>query len=178
MQSVEESLYGEVYQDVLPADDACADEELIGAADEKVSSRRMPNSCGGVFFATKSAVASAVVIVILYFIAAFAEFVAPYNPENSFVRYKLAPPTHIHIFDAQGRLHAPFVYLQERKRDPQTLLSTYVEDTSKMIPIHFFVEGPEYELWGIFPQQTSPVRPKCRSQRTRNLLSRRRSPGA
>ncbi len=153
MQSVEESLYGELYQDVLPADDAFADEELIGAADEKVYVASYAKLMWWRFLRHKMAVASAVVIVILYFIAAFAEFVAPYNPENSFVRYKLAPPTHIHIFDAQGRLHAPFVYLQERKRDPQTLLSTYVEDTSKMIPIHFFVEGPEYELWGIFPSK-------------------------
>jgi peptide/nickel transport system permease protein len=96
------------------------------------------------------AVISAVLVLLLYFTAAFAEFVAPYDPENSFVRYKLAPPTRIHIFDDAGNLRRPFVYLMERTRDPETLRSIYTEDRSQMYPVRFFVEGPEYELWGLW----------------------------
>lgn len=96
----------------------------------------------------RMAVASAFVIVILYFVAAFAEFVAPYSPGESFVMYKLAPPTPIHIFDENWNLHWPFVYGIERERDPDTLRITYSENTSVMHPIRFFVEGPEYEILG------------------------------
>ena len=102
------------------------------------------------FLRHRMAVISAVLVILLYFIAAFAEFVAPYDPENSFVRYKLAPPTQIHIFDDQGNLRRPFVYHMERTRDPETLRSIYTEDRSQMYPIRFFVRGPEYEFWGLW----------------------------
>ena len=98
----------------------------------------------------KLAMISAVVIIILYFVAAFAEFVAPYNPENSFVQYKLAPPSDIHVIDSEGTFRRPFVYKIIRERDPETLRNIYTEDTSIIYPIRLFVEGPEYEMWGLF----------------------------
>lgn len=101
------------------------------------------------------AVISAFVVFGLYFVAAFAEFVAPYNPDphpsQLFVNYKLAPPTRIHFFDEQGNFQGPFVYKLTQKRDPETLRRVYAEDTSTIYPIHFFVDGPAYELWGRFP---------------------------
>ncbi|MDI7276298.1 MAG: ABC transporter permease, partial [Anaerolineae bacterium] len=62
----------------------------------------------------RMAVVSAVVLACFYFVAIFCEFVAPYNPEEFFVKYKMAPPTRIHIRDAEGRWHLPFVYRIER----------------------------------------------------------------
>ncbi|MBX3050288.1 MAG: ABC transporter permease [Caldilineaceae bacterium] len=98
------------------------------------------------FLKHRMALISAVVIILFYFIAIFAEFVAPYIPDNSFVQYKLAPPTRIHIVDATGKLQRPFIYKTIRDRDPETLRITYVEDTDTIYPIHFFVEGPEYKF--------------------------------
>jgi peptide/nickel transport system permease protein len=98
----------------------------------------------------RMAVASAVVLGLFYFVAIFCEFVAPYDPELFFVKYKLAPPTRIHIRDAKGRLHWPFVYGMIRERDPETLRSLYTEDTTTRYPIHFFVRGGEYKLWGLW----------------------------
>ncbi len=100
------------------------------------------------FLKHRLAVISAVIIVSLYTVAVFAEFVAPYIPDNSFVQYKLAPPTPIHIIDSEGNWRRPFVYKAKRDRDPQTLRNTFTEDTSTIYPIRFFVPGPEYELWG------------------------------
>jgi peptide/nickel transport system permease protein len=97
------------------------------------------------------AVISAVIVALLYSVAAFAEFVAPYDPEESFVQFKFSPPTRIHIIDDAGNLRRPFIYQMVRERDPETLRSIYTEDRTVMHPIYFFVEGPEYEMWGLWP---------------------------
>ncbi len=98
----------------------------------------------------KMALMSGLLIIFLYIVALFCEFFAPYNPEDKFIQYKLAPPTGIHIRDAQGNFHLPFVYKIVRSRDEVTLRSTYEEDTSIRYPVRFFVKGPEYKLWGLF----------------------------
>jgi peptide/nickel transport system permease protein len=99
----------------------------------------------------KMALISGVLIIFFYLVALFCEFFAPYNPEEKFIRYKLAPPTTVHIMDAQGNLHLPFVYKIVRTRDDTTLRSSFTEDTSTRYPIRFFVQGPKYKLWGVFP---------------------------
>lgn len=103
------------------------------------------------FLKHKMALISAVVVILFYSIAAFAEFVAPYNPDNSFVQYKLAPPTEVHVVDSNGNWQRPFIYKIIRERDPETLRSNYVEDTETIYPIRFFVEGPEYMILGRWP---------------------------
>jgi peptide/nickel transport system permease protein len=98
----------------------------------------------------KMAVISAVILGLFYLVAVFCEFVAPYDPEQYFVQYKLAPPSRIHIIDAEGRFHRPFVYQIKQERDPETLRNIYTEDTETPYPIQFFVRGPEYKLWGLW----------------------------
>jgi peptide/nickel transport system permease protein len=99
----------------------------------------------------KMAMISGVVIIILYLVALFAEFVAPYNPELFFPKYKLSPPTKIHMRDTEGNWHMPFVYRTVRTRDAETLKSIYTPDTSVRYPIQFFVRGGEYMMWGLIP---------------------------
>lgn len=99
----------------------------------------------------KMAMVSAAILIVAYFTAAFCEFVAPYNPDMPFIQYKFSPPTKIHIRDAEGRLHAPFIYQTTRGIDPVTAQPTYVEDTTIRYPIQFFVNGFEYKLLGLFP---------------------------
>lgn len=103
------------------------------------------------FLKHKMALISAIIIIIFYFVAAFAEFVAPYDPDNSFIQYKLAPPTKIHIIDDNGKLQRPFIYKMTRDRDPETLRSIYTEDKETIYPIRFFVQGPEYKILGRWP---------------------------
>jgi peptide/nickel transport system permease protein len=98
----------------------------------------------------KMALISGVVIILLYLIAIFAEFVAPYNPEQYFAQYKLAPPTRVH-FIHNGQLRAPFVYKIVQTRDPVTLRSLYAEDKNTIYPISLFVKGTPYKLWGVIP---------------------------
>jgi len=98
----------------------------------------------------KLAMFSAVIVLLLYLVALFCEFVGPYDPEQFFPQYKLAPPTKIHLRDAEGKVHRPFVYKIVRTRDPETFRSIYNEDTTTLYPIRLFVRGGTIEWWGLF----------------------------
>lgn len=98
----------------------------------------------------KMAMISIVILALFYLVAGFCEFVAPYDPSQYFVQYKLAPPSRIHIRDAEGNFHSPFVYKIIRDRDPETYRNIYTEDTDIRYPIQFFVRGTEYEMWGLW----------------------------
>lgn len=149
MESVEKTWQEQVAEAEQNGDPGIVDEpEFVNAEDEKISVASYRQLMWWRFRKHKMAMISAVVILILYFVAAFAEFVAPYNPENSFVQYKLAPPSNIHIIGPEGGLQRPFVYKINRERDPETLRSIYTEDTTIVYPIRLFVRGPEYEMWG------------------------------
>ncbi|MCC6458229.1 MAG: ABC transporter permease [Caldilineaceae bacterium] len=99
----------------------------------------------------KVALISTVIVLLLYLVALFCEFVAPYDPGSMFSKYKFHPPTSIHVVDAEGNWHMPFVYQTVRELDRETLRNTYNKDTSIRYPVRFFVRGEEYKLWGLFP---------------------------
>jgi peptide/nickel transport system permease protein len=98
----------------------------------------------------KMALASFFVLVALYFMVLFCEFVAPYNPEVFSTRYTLAPPTPLHLFDANGAFRGPFIYGSTRGRDPETLRPIFTEDKAVMHQIRLFVHGEPYKLWNVF----------------------------
>ena len=99
----------------------------------------------------KAALISGIFLILLYIIAIFAEFVAPYGPDDAFVRYTLAPPSQIHLIDSQGQFRGPFVYKIIRKIDMETLAKIYTEDTSTVYPIKLFAQGSPYKLWDLIP---------------------------
>ena len=97
----------------------------------------------------KMAMVCAVIILLLYLVALFAEFVGPYDPEQFFPKYKLAPPTKIHLVH-EGKLQRPFVYHIVRTKHPVTLRDIYDEDTETMYPIRIVVKSSPYEMWGLW----------------------------
>jgi len=98
----------------------------------------------------KLAISGNIVLVILYLIAIFADFVAPYNTLER-TRYKYCPPQRIHFFDREGQFHLrPFVYDMKKKIDPVTWRPKYKEDKTKKYLIYFFVHGRKYKLWNFF----------------------------
>jgi peptide/nickel transport system permease protein len=99
----------------------------------------------------KLAQVAMVVLGIFYFIALFAEFLSPHDPQRRFKDFTAMPPTLIHIRDAQGNFHPPFVYAVKRERDPVTLRPIYEEDTSVRYPIILFAKGDAYKFWGLIP---------------------------
>ena len=97
------------------------------------------------------AIGGSAVLFMFYLVAAFAEFFAVDDPfqRNEFV---FAPPQRIHFVDAGGAFHLrPFVYGWEKRIDPDTLALIYTEDQARRYPLHLFVRGAPYELWGLFP---------------------------
>ena len=96
--------------------------------------------------------ASFAILGLLYLSAIFAGFVSPQQLTSYDSRYTNCPPTKIHFFDQEGRLHLrPFVYGIKMERDLETMRRRYMEDKRVLYPIRFFTGGLEYKFWGIFP---------------------------
>ncbi len=93
------------------------------------------------------AVASMYVLVALYMIALFAEFIAPKEPFHKRADYIYAPPQ-IPSFDFEYGLHGDFI---ARDIDPVTLKSSYYRDAERVVPLGFFVKGSPVKLWGLIP---------------------------
>jgi peptide/nickel transport system permease protein len=94
------------------------------------------------------AVAGALVLLVFYGAALFAPFIAPYGMEEQDRDRFFHPPTPIHLRDATGAWHAPFV-CGTRLADP--LRTTYAEVDSVRFPIRLFVRGAPYKLLGLLP---------------------------
>ncbi len=101
----------------------------------------------------KLALASAVFTILIYLVAVFCEFVAPYDPNTKSGVYRIAPPTRIHVFSASGSLQWPFIYGTQSEWDAKNLRNVYSEDTTRTYTIRLFVQGEPYKLWGKFPSR-------------------------
>ncbi len=96
------------------------------------------------------AVISAAFLAFMYAIAAFAEFVAPYNLHTRNVDYIYAPPQSVHWFN-QGKFVGPFVYDYTYKLNMDNLKREYREDRTKVRSLRFFCSSDDYEFWGFLP---------------------------
>lgn len=97
----------------------------------------------------KLAVASAYVLMIIYVVAVFAEFFAPYTSNKRNIDYAYSPPQPLRFSVSQG-LHSYAVHLDV---DPITFRKSYRLRPDEPIPIRFLVKGEAYRLWGIVPME-------------------------
>ena len=102
------------------------------------------------FASHKVAVASALVLILLYGLGALCEFVAPYDPTWRDREYILAPPQRVRLVDENGLHFRPLVYGKSMARNPVTSAREYVDDRSQSYPLKLLVHGQEYKLWGLF----------------------------
>lgn len=100
------------------------------------------------FLKHKVAVAAMFVLIILYAIAVFAEFVAVYDKSYGDVDYIYCPPQTPRISLEHG-LHTSVL---ERYKDPVSLKSFY-RDTGEVLQLGFFVKGEPYKLFGLIPME-------------------------
>lgn len=86
------------------------------------------------------------ILGILYLIALFAGFLAPYGlaEYSTSNRISWAPPTPVHWGQA-GASSGPFVYGLKREIDNETFRDKYVEDKTTICPVRFFVRNPQVE---------------------------------
>src|SRR5205823_3239133 len=82
-------------------------------------------------------------------VAAFANFVAPYDADQRFDLAVYVPPQPIYLID-DGRVY-PHVLGLKLSTDPETLRRTYTPDPATKVPVQFFVRGTPYHLLGLIP---------------------------
>jgi len=115
----------------------------------------------------KLAVISLVVVGLIYFVALFAEFLAPYDPGKFDPRYTYVPPQSIGFFvddGAGGSRFQPHVTGYKIELNPVSFRREFTTDPEAIIPIGFFVEGQPYKLWGLFDSNWHLIGPIDQSQ--------------
>lgn len=90
------------------------------------------------------------VLIGFYVVAAFASFVAPYDPFANNQSLTGAPPMAIRIVH-EGSLTMPFVYGLKRDFDMKTMRPVYAIDTSRTYPLRLLVRGFDHYILGVFP---------------------------
>jgi peptide/nickel transport system permease protein len=93
------------------------------------------------------AVVSLYVLVVLYGMAIFAEFFAPYTQSWKDLSYAYCPPT----LPSYSLQHGIYAYALKLRVDPITLRKYYIEDRQDVFPLGFFVRGVPYKLFGLIP---------------------------
>ena len=93
------------------------------------------------------------VTLLLYLIAIFAEFVAPFTPETYTSTYTYAPPQPLHLFDRteNGPRFRPYVNGYTVEIDYDAGCRTFVVDPTVKHPVAFFTSGNPYRLFGLIP---------------------------
>lgn len=95
------------------------------------------------------ALASLNLLIVLYFVALFAEFLAPTTRGWNDVDKIYCPPMIPQISFEHG-IHAKEL---QRYVDPVTLKNFYVE-TEEIVELGFFVKGEPFKLFGFIPMET------------------------
>jgi peptide/nickel transport system permease protein len=94
----------------------------------------------------KLAMAGGIFTIILYLIAIFAEFLAPFPPDMTNTEATYAPPQTLILFDETG--FNPHVLGYSVEIDPVALRRTFVVDPEVKIPVRLFTQGFAYEVLG------------------------------
>jgi peptide/nickel transport system permease protein len=96
----------------------------------------------------KLAMAGAIVVLLFYLVALFADFLSTSDPDASEGQRSMMPPQAIQFFDDGS--FSPHVYAVRGERDPITLQRHYTVDETRKIPVRLFVRGYEYKFLGLF----------------------------
>ena len=85
-------------------------DEAVGGFDERFYLASQWKLMFWKFRKHKGAVVASAMIILLYVMALFCEFLAPYRLDTRDSRYVFAPPQLIHFVDERGFHFRPFVY--------------------------------------------------------------------
>jgi peptide/nickel transport system permease protein len=96
------------------------------------------------------AVLGLVMVIAIYAVALFADFLAPYEPSSFNAQYAYAPPQRIHFF-RDGLNWDPHIYGYTMEIDEESLQRRYEIDPAKKLDVSFLTRGREYTLFGLIP---------------------------
>ncbi|MBY3075344.1 ABC transporter permease [Rhizobium laguerreae] len=110
----------------------------------------------------KVAMVAGAIILFLYLVGLFAEFLAPALPMTSRPQYTYAPPQGFSFFVEKPDGSSEFNFHVKGYKveiDKVALRRTFVVDDTKVVPIGFFVKGAAYDLWGLIPMNRHLIGP-------------------
>ncbi|MDE0112424.1 MAG: ABC transporter permease subunit [Albidovulum sp.] len=109
----------------------------------------------------------AIMTFLIYFVAAFVEFLAPHTPGAYQARDVYAPPQDIRwmLESPDGRRFQPHVYGLRSTTDYNTGQRIFEEDLDRVIELGFFVRGEGYKFWGLVPSNLHFIGPKDPGER-------------
>ncbi|HEX6977907.1 MAG TPA: ABC transporter permease [Alphaproteobacteria bacterium] len=96
------------------------------------------------------AVASGVVLIVMYAMILVSEFLAPYSLHTRHTDFIYAPPQRVHLFH-DGTFVGPFVYGLDYRLELDTLRRVYTPDPQRIQRLRFFCRGDPYRFWGLVP---------------------------
>ena len=99
------------------------------------------------------AVVSLVVIILMYLVAAFADFIAPADPNATNARFTYAPPQVLSLM--QDGAFRPHVQQLKMTLNTESMRREFVPDPAKPLGVSFFVAAAQpYDLLGFIPMRT------------------------
>ena len=93
---------------------------------------------------------SLLVLLVLYLMALFADFLGPYGLDEFDGLYRNSSPTKVHT-TFNGERVGLHVYKLTKSINRETFEVSLVEDTSEYYKIKWFVHGTEYKILGLIP---------------------------
>jgi len=106
------------------------------------------------------------VTILIYMIAIFAEFLAPFPTDRYVSKYTYAPPQTLYLFQqtANGLEFAPYVNGYKVVLDYNAGRRNFEADPTVIIPVGFFVQGTPYKLIGLFDTNIHLIGPLDQTQ--------------
>ncbi|WP_421725009.1 ABC transporter permease [Bauldia sp.] len=104
------------------------------------------------FLKHKPAVISLFVIGFLYLMAAFANFIAPFDPNDTNARFTYAPPQALSLFHDGAFM--PHVNALDMELNREAMRREFTPNPDKPLRIGFLVPSEPYDLLGFIPMET------------------------
>jgi peptide/nickel transport system permease protein len=115
----------------------------------------------------KVAFPSGIIILIIYLVALFPEFLAPFPPDIASSEYLYGPLQRLHVLDrgTDGKLRVdPYVYGLQSTIEIKAMRRVFSVDTQQKIRVRLFVQGKPYKLLGLFPATMRLIGPVDETQ--------------
>ena len=99
-------------------------------------------------FKDKFATLAVAVLIFLYLLILFADFIAPYSAYYTNRALSYAPPSKVYTIDEKGKISLPYTYNYIREYEPNLMQTIYKPDRSQKYYLKLFVEAEEYKILG------------------------------
>ena len=92
-----------------------------------------------------------ILLLILYIVIIFADFIAPYSSTYSNRDLAYAPPSIIYTINEKGHLSKPYTYNYIRVYDSDLMQTVFKQDRTKKYFIKILPKAEKYKLLGVIP---------------------------